>query len=200
VNLIKPLQSGNNITITDVGTHVVIASTAQSSSVDWLNVPLPVKFEDATNNSWKYDFKIDGFTINVPYVMMRGSLFVDYQIFSAGYEVPTLNNTYTKTEVDNALTLKADKSTTYTKTEVNNALSNITASDIASWSSGTTSYHYLDTGGAGLIVRAGTNNSAMQILGTDNTGSIGKAIFYKGIDVGNINISNNCFSNNNYAG
>ncbi len=53
----KPLQAGTNITITDAGTHVAIASTAQSSSVvDWLNVPLPVKFEDATNNSMKFDF------------------------------------------------------------------------------------------------------------------------------------------------
>ena len=33
-NLIKPLQSGNNVTITDAGTHVVIASTGQSSSTD----------------------------------------------------------------------------------------------------------------------------------------------------------------------
>ena len=33
-NLIKPLQSGNNVTITDAGTHVVISSTAQSSSTD----------------------------------------------------------------------------------------------------------------------------------------------------------------------
>ena len=40
----------------------------------------------------------------------------------------------------------------------------------------------------------------MQILGTDNTGVIGKAIFYKGIDVNNIYISNNCFNNNFYAG
>ena len=64
-NLIKPLQSGANITITDAGTHVVIASTAQSSA-------------------------------------------------------------------------------------------NI---DIANWSSGTTGYRYLDTGGAGLVIRAGTNNA-----------------------------------------
>ena len=35
--------------------HVVIASTAQSSTVDWLNVPLPLKFKDSSNNSIKYD-------------------------------------------------------------------------------------------------------------------------------------------------
>ena len=47
-NLIKPLQAGTNLTLTDEGTHVVIA-TAQSSSTDWLNVPLPVKFKDPSN-------------------------------------------------------------------------------------------------------------------------------------------------------
>ena len=51
----------------------MIASTAQSSSVDWLNVPLPVKFEDATNNSLKYDFKLDSFTINVPTIQKMGN-------------------------------------------------------------------------------------------------------------------------------
>ena len=76
-NLIKPLQSGANITITDAGTHVVIASTAQSSSTDWGNVPLPVKFKE--NNSIKYDFKTDKFTINVPTVQIWGALYTDYQ-------------------------------------------------------------------------------------------------------------------------
>ena len=53
------------------GTHVVIAA-AQSSSADWLNVPLPVKFKDSSNNSMKYDFKTDSFTINVPTVQIWG--------------------------------------------------------------------------------------------------------------------------------
>ena len=52
----------------------------------------------------------------------------------------------------------------------------------------------------GLVIRSGVNDSAMQILGSDNTGVIGKAIFYKGVYVSNIYISNNCFSSNNYAG
>ena len=76
-----------------------------------------------------------------------------------------IQSTYTKNEIDNALALKANTSA-------------ITTPDIASWSSGTNSYRYLDTGNVGLIVRAGTNNSAMQILGTDNTGVIGKAFFF----------------------
>ena len=44
-NLVKPLQAGSNITISDETTHIVISAT-QSSSVHWLNVPLPVKFKD----------------------------------------------------------------------------------------------------------------------------------------------------------
>ena len=73
---------------------------------------------------------------------------------------------YSKTEIDTKLNLKANTA-------------DIIASDIASWSSGTTGYRYLDVGNSGLIIRAGTNNSAMQILGTDNTGVIGKAIFFR---------------------
>ena len=87
-----------------------------------INVPLTAKFKDSSNNSIKYDFKTDSFTINVPTVQMWGAVYVDYQIFSGGYEVPTLNNTYTKTQVDNAVASKANQSTTYTKTEVDNAL------------------------------------------------------------------------------
>jgi hypothetical protein len=148
----------------------------------------------------KYDFKVDSFTINVPTVQIWGIVYVHYPIFSGGYEVPTLNNTYTKTEVDNDVASKANQSSTYTKTEVDNALANIATLAIASWSSGTNGYRYLDTGGSGLVNRTGINNSAMQILGSDNTGVIGKAMFYKGIDVNNIYISNNCFSSNIYAG
>ena len=88
-----------------MGTHVVIAA-AQSSSADWLNVQLPVKFKDTTNNSINYDLKTDNLTINVPTVQIGGAVYVDYQICSAGYEVPTLNNTYTKTQVDSSLALK----------------------------------------------------------------------------------------------
>ena len=117
--------------------------------------------------------------------------------FSGGYEVPTLNNTYTKTQIDNFLLLKSDKSTTYNKNEIDNALalkantSAITTPDIASWSSGTSGYRYLDTGGAGLVIRTGINDSAMQILGSENTGSVGKVIFCKNVDVGNISITGN---------
>jgi hypothetical protein len=59
-NLIKPLQAGSNITITDLTTRIVIESTS-----------------------------------------------------------------YNKTEVDNALLLKSDKSTTYTKTQVDTMFNNI---------------------------------------------------------------------------
>ena len=97
----------------------------------------------------KFDFKLDSFTINVPTVQILGTLYTDYQTFSQGFEVVTLNNGYTKSQVYTNVLLKANQSTTYTKTEIDTALSNITASDIGSWSSGNTGYHYLDAGGSG---------------------------------------------------
>jgi hypothetical protein len=75
---------------------------------------------------------------------------------------------------------KADQATTYTKAEVDTAISN--ASGVP-WASGADpGYHYLDAGPAGLVVRSGTD-SALQVLGTDNTGSEGKVLFYKDVDV-----------------
>ena len=45
----------------------------------------------------------------------------------------------------------------------------------------------MDTGTAGLIVRAGAN-SAVQVVGTDNTGAEGDVVFYKNASVmGNLN-------------
>lgn len=101
---------------------------------------------------------------------------------------------YSSAQVDSALVLKRDVATSYSSAQVDAALAlktdQATTNDSAvAWSSGSDpGYHYLETGPAGLIVRA-NGVSALQVLGSDNAPLDGKALFYRDVLMGNLDIS-----------
>ena len=104
------------------------------------------------------------------------------------------NTTYTITHANTLLNAKANQTTTYTKNEVDGLL---TSSD---WVTQSGDYNYLDSNVGGLIITS-NEDTAVQILGSCNTGAEGDIIMYKNATIGgNLTITGNiqCTGTNNF--
>jgi hypothetical protein len=109
--------------------------------------------------------------------------------------------TYTKTQTDTIVANKANQSTTYNKSEVDGL---ITSYD---WITQTGDFNHIDANVGGLILES-NNATAVQVLGSSNTGEEGSVLFYKNVTVlgtstlggdavitGNVTVDNAAISN-----